>query len=152
MRQWKKSAMVGLLILGSLLASQWQGEARLDLRRMPPSTQPRASKFPLPPAFAILTQHSLFARNGIAINAPDVALAKPEASMALCGIAMDETSFIAFIEDTISHRTLTLRTGDGVAGGASARWIWMSWLTKSAVMSRTFVSGKICLGGYYHRW
>jgi hypothetical protein len=117
MWHWKRSAMVGLLIFGSLMASRLQGEARLDPRRMPPSTQPRASKFPLPPAFAILTQHSLFARNGIAINAPDIAMAKPEASMALRGIAMDETSFIAFIEDTIAHRTLTLRAGDGVAGG-----------------------------------
>jgi hypothetical protein len=117
MRQLNKSAAIGFLIGASLMASQLHGAAKLDPRRMPPTTQPHASKFPLPPAFAVLAQHSLFARNGVAANAPEGALAKPEASMALRGIAVGETSFVAFIEDTISHRTLTLRAGDGVAGG-----------------------------------
>jgi len=105
------------LILVACCATPTHAAARLDPRKMPPSTRPSAGKFKLPTAFGVLSQRSLFARNGMAVSAPDAAPQKPEAAMALRGIAMGDTSFVAFIEDTISHRTLTLHSGDGVAGG-----------------------------------
>jgi hypothetical protein len=37
--------------------------------------------------------------------------------MAVRGIVFDDTSFLVFVEDTASHRTMQLRPGDPVAGG-----------------------------------
>ena len=114
----QKSALaVALLVAGTLVISPVRGAARLDPRRLPPSTQPHASKYPLPPDLAVLGQRSLFSRNGVPAAVVDAAAPKPEAAMALRGITLDENSFVAFIEDTISHRTLTLHAGEGVAGG-----------------------------------
>jgi hypothetical protein len=112
----KFAVAIGLSVISMILPARVHGAAKLDPRRIP-TTQPHASKFPLPPALAILGQRSLFSKNGIPAAVVDGAPPRPEASMALRGITLDENSFVAFIEDTISHRTLTLHQGEGVASG-----------------------------------
>ena len=85
-----------------------------------PSTRPAVVGLSLPIQYSILMDRSLFARSGKAApsrrGGPGPA-ASPESGLALRGLARDDTSFIAFIEDTASHRTLQLKSGDAVAAG-----------------------------------
>jgi len=75
----------------------------------------------LPPTFATLMKRSIFARNGVASGAAGRPVVAPEAAFGLRGIVFDDTSFVVFVEDTTSHRTLQLRPGDSVAGGKVGR-------------------------------
>ena len=79
-----------------------------------------AKSITLPPPFATLMSRSIFAKNGMASSPPGTNPGPPEAMMALRGIAFDDSSFLAFIEDTASHRTMQLRCGEAVASGKIA--------------------------------
>ena len=124
-------------------------DPRLDARQ---STQPRASKCSCcHPRWRFLGQHSLFARNGdCRYRCRRTLAAKPEAAIALRGITQwMKRALLRSLKTLSPHRTLTLRHGDSVAGGASARWTWMSWLTRlsAARCSRMFGSGRTLSGG-----
>jgi hypothetical protein len=71
----------------------------------------------LPPPLALLSQRSIFSRDGIAAVAPGTNPGKPEAAIALRGIVFDDNDFVVFLEDTMAHRTMQLKPGDRVAGG-----------------------------------
>jgi len=84
--------------------------------------RPAGREFSLPGAFAVLGQRSIFARDGVAL-APSgggptgPGGAQPEAALALRGVALDDKSYVAFIEDTVAHRTMQLKVGDALASG-----------------------------------
>ena len=80
------------------------------------ASAPGAPQITLPSAFATLNKRSIFARNGMASGAAARPVS-PESTFGLRGIVFDDTSFVLFVEDTTSHRTLQLRPGDAVAGG-----------------------------------
>lgn len=126
--------VVGISACGAGAAGDTEGSESLAMiRTVSPATRPASTSiagrgtvpaampaptFVLPGPFAILNKRTIFSKTGIAAP-PGGAQAKPspEASMAVRGIVSDDTSFLVFVEDTVSHRTMQLRPGDPVAGG-----------------------------------
>src|SRR6185312_8771318 len=129
MNKWVASVII--IMTGLVVGATRQAELHLFPTEAPnalspttrPTTRPavkpaalRPKPLDLPPKFAVLLTRSVFARNGksaAAVAGPPI----PEAGMALRGIVFDDTSFVAFIEDTMSHRTLQLRPGDSLCTG-----------------------------------
>ena len=114
-------------LLAVLLPAAALGATRIEMRSarpttqpvamMPPNVGPQHPTIPLPAPFETLGKRSIFSRNGIAAQPPGTNLGPPEAGFALRGIVFDDSSYLAFIEDVASHRTMQLKPGDAVAGG-----------------------------------
>jgi hypothetical protein len=82
----------------------------------------------LPGTYAILMTRSIFARGGVAAQGPagsngsessDGAEGQggPDSSLALRGISYENSKYLAFVENTATHRTLRLGPGDSVGDG-----------------------------------
>ena len=122
------------VLLSGLAGAALAAVPPLDPRKMPklggagfvlppqtqPTTRPIASVLPGP--FSVLLHRSIFARDGVAAPIPGMPggpgeMGGPEAGLALRGVVRDDSQFLAFVEDTASHRTIQLRSGDSVGAG-----------------------------------
>jgi hypothetical protein len=118
---------MAMRLLAVLLPAAALGATELDVRSARPTTRPivmapanagpQHSTISLPTGFETLNKRSIFSRNGIAAQPPGTNLGPPEAMFALRGIVFDDVSYLAFVEDVGSHRTMQLKPGDVVAGG-----------------------------------
>ena len=122
------ATVLALPLMGATREAQLHLMPTESVKPVPPTTRPTtrpanslaphaAKGLELPAKFSLLLSRSVFARNGKsagAIAGPPI----PEAGMALRGIVFDDTSFVAFIEDTMAHRTLQLRPGDSLCAGS----------------------------------
>ncbi len=133
---WKSClpGLAGLALLGSMFTAgaatgdAGAGAAATTTATTAPAQQAKRSSR-RPPArledftghYALLAEKNIFIKNRpptrvAVVEVPVVVPARPEATLVLTGIAIQEGRHVAFLENTATHATQRLVPGDAIAG------------------------------------